>query len=255
MKLKPLFKWIITTFKVGVNSPVIMLKSFGSKTYFCTWKRNGFSSFSSETENTNNEKRIKAPCWPWTLLCDWRPLLPQTRQPSPFIICFIIRKRWDQSNTNTKNTKAFGKDDWGTLGQSWSKASLALLALLPIWLNQSLTLESFFLGLTREQWKVLGQESIFCLLLVERLKMCNIVSIKIKISPLGPVLHLDPLWDQQWSCECFFFIFRDTVLGDFKIVPSRRSITDTKTWITWELEELQGAFFCLRQPPHCSTPT
>ena len=26
----------VTTFKVGVNSPVIMLKSFESKTYFCT---------------------------------------------------------------------------------------------------------------------------------------------------------------------------------------------------------------------------
>ena len=43
-----------------------------------------------------------------------------------------------------------------------------LLALLPICVSQSLTLESFFIGLTREQWKGLGQESIFCFFLAER---------------------------------------------------------------------------------------
>ena len=123
------------TFNVGVNSPVLMLKSIGSKTNFWTWNWGEVSTLQDWIQ--------WAPCLLWTQLCNLQLLLPPSMLLSPLL--------WKYHNMLIKyfflTTCKYGMQHIGyweeryTLGQSWTKTSLALVALLPICFSQSCTWE------------------------------------------------------------------------------------------------------------------
>ena len=113
--------------------------------YWCWSQLEARQTFESEIEvivNITWSGSKWAPCLLWTQLCNLQLLLPPSMLLSPSLWQYHNLPIW--YFLQHENVGYWEWEGSYTLGQSWTKTSLALVALLPICFSQSCTWERTF---------------------------------------------------------------------------------------------------------------
>ena len=139
-----------------------------------------------------------------------------------------------------------------TLGQSWSKTSLALVALLPICFSQSRTSQKLSAGqhfqYRNHHW---GKFSSFKL---SSFQVFNYITTGASSSFGFPVGSARVLQRQFWPRKTRQCWPRKTRQGLFWILKKDKTGGYFENIKTWELKVPPGASSHHPQPPHCSKP-